>query len=220
VDGIILWAHLALLCTKLIIEDLEMRNLPVVTIDHELPFADTIETDEQMGTRLTTKHLLGLGHRYLVQLTWDDSYKWTQLRRLFFEQQIKAARKATCITVAAKKGEKVASLTRRAPSSNPSPKAIFACNDWIAKLIYQILKPIGLRIPQDLSIMRFADFDFTSLMKPALITIRQKGLEIGKSVARLLIHRSQGKVKEHQPQRLQISCELIKRSLTPPLRKP
>ncbi|MHC4749762.1 MAG: hypothetical protein ACYTFW_07785 [Planctomycetota bacterium] len=53
VDGIILWAHLALLCTKLIIEDLEMRNLPVVTIDHELPFADTIETDEQMGTRLS-----------------------------------------------------------------------------------------------------------------------------------------------------------------------
>jgi LacI family transcriptional regulator len=202
------------------IEDLEMRNLPVVTIDHELPFADTIETDEQMGARLTTKHLLGLGHHYLVQLAWDDSYKRIQLRRLFFEQRIKAAGNATCVTVTAKIGEKVASLTRKALSSNPRPEAIFACDDWIAKLIYQILKPIGLRIPQDLSIMRFADLDFTSLMKSALTTIRQKGLEVGKSVARLLINRTRAKVKEDQPQRVGISCELIKRSSTAPVRNP
>ena len=76
VDGIILWAHLAPLYDGRVVEELRARDLPVVTIDHELPFADSVETDEQHGATLVAEHLLRLGHRHFAHVAWSSLYKW------------------------------------------------------------------------------------------------------------------------------------------------
>ena len=218
VDGIILWAHLAPLYDEHLVKDLEARDLPVVTIDHELPFADSVETDEKLGARLAARHLLELGHRHVAHLAWDDSYKWAQLRRSYFEQEIASAANATCVTMMTEKDEQVASLTHKLLSSKPRPTAIFACSDRVAKLIYETVNQMGFRIPDDLSIVGFADLEFASWMQPALTTIRQDGIETGRTAARLLVDRSEGKLKETKPQRLRISCKLINRGSTAPLK--
>ena len=66
VDGIILWPHLAPLYSEHI-EELETRNLPVVTIDHEissgkndLPIVDIVETDEKLDGEMVVNYLLEL----------------------------------------------------------------------------------------------------------------------------------------------------------------
>ena len=66
VDGIILWPHLAPLYTEHI-EELETRNLPVVTIDHEIsveknnpPIVDIVETNERYGAEMVVGYLFDL----------------------------------------------------------------------------------------------------------------------------------------------------------------
>lgn len=216
VDGVILWAHLAPLYDKRLVKDLEARDLPVVTIDHELPFADSVETDEKLGARLAARHLLELGHRHVAHLAWDDSYKWAQLRRSYFENEIASAGNATCVTMMTEKDEEVASLTHKLLASDPRPTAVFACSDRVAKLIYETVNQMGLRIPDDLSVVGFADLEFAQWMQPSLTTIRQDGMEAGRTAARLVVDRSEGKLKETKPQRLRISCRLIKRGSTAP----
>lgn len=216
VDGIILWPHLAPLYPEHI-EELEARDLPVVTIDHELPFADTVETDEESGAVQVARHLLELGHRRFAHLAWDDSYKWAQLRRQFFEQTV-AHSDSTCLTITAKQDEDVAIVTKKLLSTNPRPTALFACSDRIAQLAYETIKEMGLRIPEDISVVGFADLEFSRWMQPALTTVKQNGKEIGKAAGKLLIQRSEGKL-EGEPKRIRVKCELINRASTaPPVR--
>jgi len=212
VDGIILWPHLAPLYIEHV-EELEARNLPVVTIDHELPFADSVETDEEQGATLAARHLLELGHRDIAHLAWDSSYKWAQLRRIYFEQEVARAG-ARCVTRTTRRDSDVGALTRELLSARPRPTAVFACSDRVAKLIYETLDEMGLRVPQDVSVVGFADIEYAAWMQPALTTIRQNGREAGKRAARLLVDRSQGRIKEVQPCRVRIGCELVRRDST------
>ena len=214
VDGIILWAHLAPLYDGRVAEELRARDLPVVTIDHELPFADSVETDEQQGAALVAEHLLKLGHRHFAHLAWSSLYKWAQLRRLFFEQRVAQEKDATCVTMSTENVNEVDSLTCKLLATKPRPTAIFACSDRIARLVYDAVGRLGLRIPEDVSIVGYADLDMAKWMHPGLTTIRQHGEEMGAAAARLLVERSQGKIADAEPRRIRIKCELVERGST------
>ena len=214
VDGLILWAHLAPLYNESLVKDLEARDLPVVTIDHELPFADCVETDEEAGATLAAKHLLELGHTNIAHLGWDNFYKWAYLRRTFFEQAIAGCSKAKCTTIICTEDEDVENAAAKLLSLNPRPTAIFACSDRLVKMIYNVAEQMKLRIPEDLSVIGFADLEFVQWMQPPLTTIRQKGFEMGKAAAKLLIDRSESTISNHRPKVVKIGCELIPRQST------
>ncbi len=216
VDGILLWPHLAPLYEEHI-EELESRDLPVVTIDHELSFADAVETDEESGAVQVADYLLELGHRRIAYLGWDNSYKWANMRRSFFEQALNQAG-VNCLTGTANSDEEVAVVTKKLLSADPRPTALFACSDRLAKISYETIRQMGLRIPEDVSVIGFADLEFSKWMSPALTTVKQMGREIGRVAGKLLIKRSLGEL-EREPQRIRVQCELTKRASTAPLRK-
>jgi LacI family transcriptional regulator len=216
VDGIILWAHLAPLYDERVVSELEARDLPVVTIDHELPFADSVETDEELGANLVARHLLQLGHRHVAHLAWDQEYKWAQLRRAFFEEALLAADRTTCETLVVEKDDDATSLTRTILSMKQRPSAIFACSDRIAKLVYASVKAAGLAIPDDISVVGFADVEYASWMQPGLTTVRQDGFVAGQTAARLLLERSMGTYSDPKPRRAKIECSLVERGSTAP----
>lgn len=73
--------------------------------------------------------------------------------------------------------------------------AIFCSNDKLAvKIIKQLLNH-GIKIPQDVSIMGFDDWDNSRDLPIQLSTVRQVFEEIGSSAANLLINAIQGKVQ-------------------------
>jgi len=214
VDGLILWAHLAPLYSENLIDDLEARDLPVVTIDHELPFADSVETDERLGATLAAEHLLELGHKHIAHLGWDSFYKWANLRRTFFEQTIEKSGKASCLTVTCKEDEEVENAAKILLTANPRPTAIFACTDRVAKVIYTVAGQIGLKIPDDLSVVGFADLEFAQWMQPSLTTIRQNGRKMGIAAAKALIECAYSADKNQLPRRIQVECGIVKRAST------
>lgn len=218
VDGIILWAHLAPLYDKAVVEELEDREVPVVTIDHELPFADSVETDEKVGASLVADHLLKFGHRRVAHLAWDQSYKWAQLRCSFFEKEI-TDNGGTCIVRSTDNDSQVADLTRELIAQKPRPTAIYACSDRVAKIVCSTVNEIGLQIPRDISVIGFADLEFSQWMQPSLTTVRQDGLETGKTAAQLLVRRAEESYDSTNPKRLCIPCELVKRDSVGPARR-
>ena len=64
------------------------------------------------------------------------------------------------------------------------PTAIFAMNDDMAKGVYEEAKVLGIRIPEDISVVGFDDLDFAKDLKPGLTTIGQPFSAIGSIVAR------------------------------------
>ena len=199
-------------------EELASRNVPVVTIDHELPSqydADSVTTDEQHGARLVAEHLLSLGHRRIAHLgdVGLDMYSWARQRRKFFEEQIASVSGASCITLEKAKEANGVELAKMLLTAKMRPTAVYAASDLLARYVYLAAAELGLRIPQDISVVGFADLDFAQMMAPPLTSVRQKGYEIGSRAAKVLVNRIQGKYAGGS-QNIKVDCELIVRGST------
>lgn len=72
--------------------------------------------------------------------------------------------------------------------------ALLCCNDRIAVKIIQNLLERGIKIPQDVSIIGFDDWDYGQNTSIGLSTVRQNFNEIGANAAHLLINAIQGKI--------------------------
>jgi LacI family transcriptional regulator len=78
---------------------------------------------------------------------------------------------------------------------------------------------LGLRIPQDVSVIGYADFPFGQDMIPPLTTVKQDPYQIGRVAAQILLDRIFDRAKADEPKRIHIKPELIVRSSTGPAPK-
>ena len=91
------------------------------------------------------------------------------------------------------------------------PDAIFALDEHASVTTMKQALKRGLRIPDELSIIGFADGLWSRRMTPSLATISQHGPQIGEAATRLLIARLES-TEEYLPYRTEIiSTELRKR---------
>ena len=102
-------------------------------------------------------------------------------------------------------------------SSEDRPSAIFTVTDHEAAAVYLAARQLGLSIPNDLSIVGFADLEYSRMMEPPLTTIRQKPVEIGRQAARVVLDRLNGVSDDEKSVRISIDTELIIRESTAPL---
>jgi LacI family transcriptional regulator, galactose operon repressor len=218
VDGVILWPPFASLFQDHV-HEFSSRNLPVVTIDHELPpefKADSVGSDESAGGRMVAEHLLALGHRRIGHLAGPAVATWAIARRESFERALRDSGQASGITLEAPKGDIVYGLKQAREMINlpDRPTAVFAASDLYAKCVYRAASEAGLRIPDDLSVVGFSDDGFAQEMDPPLTTVRQLAYEIGRNAADLILARSSGKIGREQIQRVRLPVELIVRQST------
>lgn len=88
------------------------------------------------------------------------------------------------------------------------PTAIFACNDNMALGVYAAAHDLGLRIPDDVSVVGFDDLVEAKLASPPLTTIRQPIAEIGAAALRSLLDLRGG---HPISRRLELATELVLR---------
>jgi DNA-binding LacI/PurR family transcriptional regulator len=67
------------------------------------------------------------------------------------------------------------------------PTAIFCCNDLLAIGAMQVAKQLGMKVPEELSIVGFDDTVLASVTDPPLTTVAQPIERMGKQAFHLLI---------------------------------
>ena len=92
--------------------------------------------------------------------------------------------------------------------------AIFALDEIASVLAHKVGLKNGYSIPENLSIIGFADGVWARRLSPSLSTISQHGPEIGEVAATLLIERLENKDDEYQPRTKVIKTELRFREST------
>lgn len=194
VDGLILWPSFAAAYFDHY-RELMQRRIPVVAIDHRFEqanIADAIETDEQQGTREVAEHLIGLGHRRIACLSARevDWQSWSVRRREQFEQAvIQLGGEPVRSHKTNARGTNGLEVAIEVLSAEPRPTAVFAVSDHMARLLYKAADKLGLRIPEDVSVVGFADLDFAAELSPPLTTVRQESVEIGRRAASSVLRR-------------------------------
>lgn len=63
---------------------------------------------------------------------------------------------------------------------------VFASNDMAALGAIQSIKKAGLKIPEDIAVIGYSDWQFCSLVHPSLSSVAQPGYEMGKEACKLI----------------------------------
>jgi LacI family transcriptional regulator len=165
---------------------------PIVAVDPHTGPVDlpTIDSDNLRGARLATEHLIGLGHRRIAMLTGRPDLQSAHLREQGYRQALEAAGAAIderLIQDGAYDPEVSAESARRLLTEADRPTGIFAANDVSAIATVEVAAELGLRVPEDVSVVGFDNIPESVLCTPPLTTIRQPIREMGQHAIDLLI---------------------------------
>jgi DNA-binding LacI/PurR family transcriptional regulator len=89
------------------------------------------------------------------------------------------------------------------------PTALFLMNGLMVIGALRAITRAGLHCPQDVALVGFDEFEWSSVMQPPLTTVRQPIYEIGQRAAQLLFERLQKRDKE--PSEVRLHPQLIVR---------
>jgi LacI family transcriptional regulator len=90
---------------------------------------------------------------------------------------------------------------------------VFAVNDLTAITSMSIIKRSGYKIPEDISIVGFSNSHYAAMTEPPLTSVEQKGVEMGRRAAKMLIERIQSDV-DIETRVEQIKTDLVVRGST------
>jgi len=183
------------------IKNLIDANIPFVVVgrDFENIEVDAVYNDEVKGGFLATDYLIKKGHKRIALI---DGFLYKSPAKGRLEGYKKALNKykipldESLISVGDINIEDGYERTKQMLEKNLDFTAIFAYNDMMAFGVMQAIKKKGLRIPEDIGLVGYDDIPFSSLISPALTTIRLKKQELGIESVKLLLSHINGNRKK------------------------
>ena len=167
------------------------QHVPKIVLVDNKDETDTYESvlsDGCGGAFAATQYLLKLGHRRIGFLLGERSVMTFQDRQsgyLFalFEEGIPADPQ---IVISGDTQENVLSNIADLLRSTTRPTAVLAANDYHASLLVRVCREMGIRIPDDLSVVGFDDIPLSSHNDPPLTTVRVDTESMGRLAVRRL----------------------------------
>lgn len=199
-----------------VVSALVSLGLPVVVVGtSDQPGAPSVDVENTLGARLAVEHLLALGHTRIAHLMGDAHFEHVQLRREGYRAALAehGAEPPPHYVVPgfyrARDARENTAFLLRLPEP---PTAIFAGNDMLALWALEQARELGVRVPEQLSIVGFDDVALASQVTPGLTTVRQPLAAMGEHATRLLLDQIAG---EPVPARVHVvRPELVVRGTT------
>jgi LacI family transcriptional regulator len=199
---------------------LRTHGIPHVLVNRYSDMKDYfVGTDDRVGAKLATEHLLAMGHRRIAHLAGSPRFSTAINRRRGYEEALKAAGiepdPALIVETSLAAGGGVMA-THRLLNTRKPPTAVVAVNDVAAVGAYDAAEQMGLRIPADLAITGYNDIPLAARLRPGLTTIHVPAQEFGRAAARMLLEQMVAGVRETK--RVVLPPELVVRGSTDPSR--
>jgi DNA-binding LacI/PurR family transcriptional regulator len=173
-----------------LVQQLLQQNIPTVALSRnwpDLPLC-TVSQDHAQQVQIALKYLFELGHHKIGFIARDidrqsDWFDW----RLRCYKEIMLKYTGTLDETLIVTGVNGSNATKALLKQRPDVTAIFAINDQRAIEVYQGVQELGLRIPQDISIIGVDNIELLQEGSPDLTTVTFPHFEIGYLGAELLL---------------------------------
>ena len=196
------------------------RTLPVVLVNRYLDNAevDFVVSDNRRGGEIVAEALVALGHRRIAVITGPENTTTSRDREQGFKEQLERSGVPLDETL-----RRVGQFSHASGyqwcldllAGEPRPTAVFAANDVIAFGALDAARRVGIRVPDELSIVGFDDIDMAGWEGFSLTTVRQPLAEMGRAASKLLIDRIAG-ASDDPPQRRVFPVGLVRRETLGP----
>ena len=176
----------------------EQKNLPPMVMacefapELELP---TVHIDNLTSAFEAVNYLTQMGHKRVAQISGPQHAVLCQFRQQGYQQALRRgglSMNPTYTTYGDFTFEAGAKAVRALLSLPEPPTAIFCHSDVMAIGAIQEAKKLGLRVPQDLSVVGFDDIQFSEYCDPPLTTISQPRYEIGRQAMLMMLELLRG----------------------------
>lgn len=182
-----------------VINMLYLENYPIVTIDkyfESIPISYVV-SDNETGGATAVEYLIAQGHSRIGFVSDLSIETISSLRNRYF---------GYCKTLKAHRIPFDSDLVKLGVTGNEFSRtyqrdvyqpllrdlvdhgatAVFAVIDLIASYLIRAAFELGIRIPEDISIIGFDDMDISKHLQPPLTTVSQSFFTMGKEAARIL----------------------------------
>jgi DNA-binding LacI/PurR family transcriptional regulator len=199
---------------------LAAAGIPVVLVDQAHDALPTVTVDDVEGGRIATAHLIELGHRRIafagdtvdgVHGASASSRRCVGYQRAIGEAGLPVR---TDLVKLRPHGREAAAIARDLLELASPPTAVFASSDLQALAMIDALAALGMRVPDDLSVIGFDDVELARYA--GLTTVSQPLEDSGTKGAELLLAALEGE-DVLQP-RQHLPLELVVRGTTAPPR--
>jgi len=196
------------------------ENLPFVFVDRKVEGvdADVISVDNREGMRLISDHLAGLGHERVGMIS-GPLDKASGYERYLGLQGALADLGVGLKDSLVRFGDFRTSSGREGAMELlglPSPPtALVTANNQMTLGALMAVKEMGLRIPDDVSVVGFDDPEWAPLTDPPLTTLAQPTYEMGVEAVKLLLDRIEGE-QDGRTRRVLLEPWLVVRESTAP----
>lgn len=149
-----------------------------------------LDVDNEAGARLAVDCLARHGHRRIAHFAGPASQKAALERRCAFEEAMEERRipvRPDWIVPCGFDTTRARQEALRLLAQRDRPTAIFAAHDETAMGVLSAARDLGIRVPEDLSVIGFDDIREAAFVNPPLTTIRQPSREIGYAAAKGLV---------------------------------
>lgn len=187
VDGIVI------ICTDFSDPDVyEVINgeLPVVTIDHIFECRSAIVSNNEAGMEQLVRYVYGLGHRKLAMIQGKRSAVSEKRLSGFCKACMSLGievEKDWMLTGEYHSPQITYDITKKLMQSEDRPTCIFMPDDYSAIGGYSALADMGIRIPDDVSVVGYDGIAYSEFLSPMLTSYRQNTAEIGARAAKKLL---------------------------------
>lgn len=196
---------------------LEELGLPVVFVERgpvSGPFA-TVGTDNIAASSLAARHLLDLGHQRIAILLTRATGTSNMDRIAGFCRTLESGGVAVppeFIVTGLHRMEDAAAAATRLLQSPSAPTAFICGNGLLVLGASRGVRDLGLRCPQDVSILGFDHTPWTENFNPPMTTLAQQTDVVARQAVRLLLDQIRGEAPQAPPSL--VPAELCVRSST------
>jgi DNA-binding LacI/PurR family transcriptional regulator len=178
---------------------LAQLNMPTVLINQQAdPDTDhlySVDADDYAGARDAVEHLLALGHRRIGYLGVDNRYQSNAHRLQGYRDTLAAGGitapeewRRTIPSHRFHTEHDVVEAQALLPELlQAGVTAVFCYNDLVAVGVLLACRDLGLRVPEDLSVVGYDDVDLARYVTPPLTTVHQPKLRLGELAMQMLL---------------------------------
>jgi LacI family transcriptional regulator len=173
---------------------LQSTGLAIVAFDRPLPGSDTdcVLVENRTGAEDATQHLIEHGHRRIVCVGYDEDTYTIRERVKGYTQQMNSSGLKPQVAVGLLTLDDIRQWLVEVLANKNRPTAIFSLNHRTSVFMLQALREKNVRIPDDMALVGFDDFDLAGVVTPPLTTIAQSPVELARRSMTLLLERING----------------------------
>jgi LacI family transcriptional regulator len=186
---------------------------PVVAFDRPVsdPSVDAVLVENTSGSRRMVQHLIEHGYKNISFMGMSRNLYTMNARYLGYHRAMHEAGLQESVFFGCSSRDDTRRAVEELLNGKNRPEAFFASNNLATRYVFAALLHLGVKVPGDVALAGFDDFELAELTSPPLTVVRQPSQEMGRVAASLLFERIERGELPQTGTRIALPVEIVVR---------